>query len=156
VKTINKILVLVFSVLYLFLSTGVMLFQTHCECLGSTSVSLFVAADSCSDAITENDCCSTESNCNDSQLEQINHSCGCESPVVSYLKLTEHFDEGSNFEYPLAKIISLLNVAVIETVEEILPERSVAHFTYYTPPNNKKVGRDLIHFIHQSKTAPLT
>lgn len=141
--------------MYLFLSTGVMLFQTHCECLGSTSVSLFVAADSCIDAVTEDDCCSIESNCNDSQLGTINHSCGCESPVLSYLKLAEHFDEGSSIEYPLAKIIGLLNVAVIETVEEILPEKSLVHFTYYTPPNNKKVGRDLINFIHQSKIAPL-
>lgn len=141
--------------MYLFLSTGVMLFQTHCECLGSTSVSLFVAADSCIDVITDDDCCSTESNCNDSQLGTINHSCGCESPVLSYLKLAEHFDEGSSIEYPLAKIIGLLNVAVIETVEEILPEKSLFHFTYYTPPNNKKVGRDLINFIHQSKIAPL-
>ncbi|MDO8928146.1 MAG: hypothetical protein Q7W54_04070 [Bacteroidota bacterium] len=152
-KTINKILVLVFSVLYLFLSTGVMLFQTHCECLGSASVSLFVAADSCSDTITEDDCCSTESNCINSQTEEKLHSCGCESPVVSYLKLTEHFDEGSNFEYPLAKIISLLNIAVNETVEEILPEKSPFHFAYYSPPENKKAGRNLINFLNQRKIA---
>jgi hypothetical protein len=153
VKTINKILVLVFSVLYLFLSTGVMLFQTHCECLGSASVSLFVAADSCDDAISEDDCCSTRSNCINSQTEEKLHSCGCESPVVSYLKLSEHFDEGSNFEYPLAKIINMLNVAVIETVEQILPEKSPINFTHYSRPENKKAGRNLINFLNQRKIA---
>lgn len=144
---------LVFSVLYLFLSTGVMLFQTHCECLGSASVSLFVAADSCDDAISEDDCCSTRSNCINSQTEEKLHSCGCESPVVSYLKLSEHFDEGSNFEYPLAKIINMLNVAVIETVEQILPEKSPINFTHYSRPENKKAGRNLINFLNQRKIA---
>jgi hypothetical protein len=156
VKTINKILVLAFSVLYLFLSTGITLFQTHCECLGSTSVSLFVAAEMCDETISEHDCCSSESENKHGQPYKTDHSCGCDSPIISYLKLTNHLDKDSNFEYPMARIIGLLNIAVSETVEQLLPERSVAHFTYYTPPNNKMVGRDLIHFIHQSKIAPLT
>ena len=148
-------LVLGFSVLYFFLSTGVMLFQTNCECLGQTNVSLFVASEMCDETISEHNCCSSESENKHGQPDKTDHSCGCDSPIISYLKLTNHLDKDSNFEYPMARIIGLLNIAVSETVEQLLPEKSVVHFTYYAPPENKKVGRDLINFIHQSKIAPL-
>lgn len=153
VKTFRKILVIGFAVIYFFLSTGIMLFQTHCECLGRTNVSLFVAADTCDEVNAEHDCCSVESKCEHCQSENIHHSCGCDSPVVSYLKLAEHLGEDSNFEYPLAKMLSLLNISIIETVEELLPEKSPAHFTYYSPPENKKAGRILINFLNQRKVA---
>lgn len=153
VKTFRKILVIGFSVVYFFLSTGFMLFQTHCECLGRTSVSLFVASDSCNEVNPEHDCCSLDSKCEHCQSDKIHHSCGCDSPVVSYLKLSDHFGEDSDFEYPLAKIISLLNISVIETVVELLPEKSPVHFTSYSPPENQRAGRLLINFLNQRKIA---
>lgn len=153
VKTFRKILVLGFAVIYFFLSTGIMLFQTHCECLGRTNVSLFIAADPCGEVDSEHDCCVVESKCEHCQPEKIHNSCGCDSPVVSYLKLAEHFGEDSDYEYSLPKMLNLLNISVIETVEELLPEKSPVHFTYYSPPENKKAGRVLINFLNQRKIA---
>jgi len=153
VKTFRKILVIGFGVVYFILSTGFMLFQTHCECLGQTNISLFVAADTCDEVKAEHDCCSVESKCEHCQSENKLHSCGCDSPVVSYLKLAKHLGEDSNFEYLHAKMFSLLNISIIETFEELLPEKSLVHRTYYSPPENKKAGRILINFLNQRKIA---
>lgn len=152
-RTLRKIVVVGLSVLFFFLSTGVMLYQTHCECLGSSKVSLFSAHELSEHTTTEYDCCSAESKSANYQLGIIQQSCGCDLPVLIYLKLTSHLGEDSILEYPLAKIISLQNVAVIETVEHLLPEKLFVHFTNYAPPDTKKVGRTLVNFLKQYKIA---
>lgn len=130
-----------------------MLYQTHCECLGSSKVSLFAAHDLSDHATTEYDCCSTESKSANYQPDILKQSCGCDLPVLIYLKLSSHLAGNSILEYTLAKIISLQNVAVIETVEQLLPEQLFVHFTYYAPPDTKKVGRTLVNFLNQYKIA---
>lgn len=152
-RTLRKIVVVGLSVLFLFLSTGVMLYQTHCECLGSSKVSLFAASQLSDYTTTEDDCCSTESKPANFQLDIIQQACGCDLPVLIYLKLSRHLGEDSTLEYSLAKITGLQNVAVVETVEQLLPEKSFVHFTYYTPPDTKKVGRTLVNFLKQYKIA---
>lgn len=141
------------SVLFLFLSTGVMLYQTHCECLGSSKISLFAASELSNHTTAEDNCCSTESKPASFQLDIIQQACGCDLPVFIYLKLSRHLGEDSTLEYSLAKIISLQNIAVIETVEQLLPEKLFVHFTNYAPPHTKKVGRALVNFLNQYKIA---
>lgn len=153
VRTLRKIVVIGLSVLFLFLSTGVMLYQTHCECLGSSKVSLFAAHELSNHTTAEDNCCSTESKPANYHLDIIQQACGCDLPVLIYLKLSGHLGEDSTLEYSLAKIINLQNVAVTETVEQLLPEKSFLHFTYYTPPDTKKVGRTLVNFLKQYKIA---
>jgi hypothetical protein len=141
------------SVLFLFLSTGVMLYQTHCECLGSSKVSLFAAHELSDHTTTGDDCCSIESKPVIPQLDAIQQACDCDLPVLIYLKLSRHLGEDSTLEYSFAKIISLQNIAVIETVEQLLPEKLFVQFTNYAPPHTKKVGRTLVNFLKQHKIA---
>ena len=152
-RTFRKIVVIGLSVLFLFLSTGVMLYQTHCECLGSSKVSLFAAHELSDHTTAEDNCCSTESKPANYQLDAIQQACGCDLPVLIYLKLSRHLGEDSTLEYSLAKIINLQNIAVIETVEQLLPEKLFVHFTNYAPPHTKKVGRTLVNFLKQYKIA---
>ena len=141
------------SVLFFFFSTGVVLYQTHCECFGISKVSLFATSNQSDQTNTEFDCCSMESKSASCKLDIIQQSCGCEAPVPIYLKLASHLGEDSILEYPLAKIISRQNVAVIETVDQLLPEKLFVHFTYYAPPDNKMAGRTLVNFLKQYKIA---
>lgn len=154
-RTLKKIVAIGLSVLFFFLSTGIMLYQTHCECLGISKVSLFAAYELSEHSTTYADCCSTESILASNQSDQIQQSCGCELPVPIYLKLSSHLGEDSNREYSLVKLIILQNAAVIETVEQILPEKQFARYTNYAPPDTKKVGRTLVNFIKQYKIALL-
>jgi len=153
VRTFRKIVGILLSVLFFFLSTGVTLYQTHCECLGISKVSLFAAYELSEHATTEADCCYTEPILASNQTDQIQQSCGCDLPVLIYLKLSSHLGEDSNREYSLAKLIILQNAAVIETVEQLLPEKQFARYTNYTPPDTKKVGRTLVNFLNQYKIA---
>ncbi|MEL7587945.1 MAG: hypothetical protein AAGU19_14650 [Prolixibacteraceae bacterium] len=121
--------------------------------MGSSKVSLFAAPEMSDHTTTEADCCSTVSKPANYQLDTIQQACGCDLPVLIYLKLSGHLGEDSTPEYSLAKITNLQNVAVIETVEQLLPEKSFAHFTYYAPPDTKKVGRTLVNFLKQYKIA---
>jgi hypothetical protein len=153
VKTFRNIVVIGLSVLFFFLSTGVMLYQTHCECLGSSNVSLLAAYELSDSSTTDYDCCTTETESANSQTDKIQYPCECDSPVFIYLKLNSHLSENSIFEYSLTKIFSIQSVAVIETVEQLLPERLSVHFTNYAPPNTKKVGRTLVNYLNQYKIA---
>ena len=155
VKTFRKIVVIGLSVLFFFMSTGVVLYQTHCECFGISKVSLFAASKQSDHTNTEDNCCFTESEYANYKPDILQQSCGCDLPVPIYLKLSSHLGEGSILEYPMAKIISLQNVAVIETVEQLLPVQLSVHFTYYAPPDNKKAGRTLVNFLKQYKIALL-
>lgn len=130
-----------------------MLYQTHCECLEISKVSLFAASKQNDQTNAEDCCCSMESKSANFRQHLIQQSCGCDAPVLVYLKLASHLGEDSILEYPLAKIISLQNVAVIETVDQLLPEKLFVHFTYYAPPDNRKVGRTLVNFLKQYKIA---
>jgi hypothetical protein len=150
---LRKIGVIGLSVLFLFLSTGVMLYQTHCECLGSSGVSLFAAHELSDHSASECDCCSIESKPAIPYLDSIQQECGCVPPIVIYLKLSSHSGDDSTLEYSLAKKITLQNIAVIETVEQLLPEKLFVHFTNYEPPLTKKVGRTLVNFLKQYKIA---
>jgi len=129
------------------------LYQTHCECFGISEVSLFASSKLSDQINTENSCCSTESKNANHKQNIIQESCGCDLPVLIYLKLSSHLNEDSILEYPLAKIISLQNVDVIETVEQLLPGKLFIHFTNYAPPDTKKVGRTLVNFLNQYKIA---
>lgn len=153
-NSFKHLLVFIFSVFYLFLSTGVTLFRTHCECSGSNSVSLFVASETCNEIIPDHDCCSeeqiTHENC---QIDHLHHDCGCTEPIITYLKLTNHFGEDSNLEYPIAKQFSLVHFAQAELIQIIDTSANPQVFPNYSPPENLLYGRFLITFLNQRKIA---
>lgn len=150
-----KILTLTFTAFYLFLAVGVIVFETFCKCSGELSVSLFVETATCEEnGIHNDDCCSSENDCKSCETANSQHSCGCESPTISYLKLTDHFCDTAGSIVPLINPISLLYGETI-TPDTIIPEHPKLQTAFYdySPPDNPLVGRNLINFIEQRKIA---
>jgi len=156
VESIKKILFFLLAVYYLFLSTGVTLLETHCLCSNSTNVSLFVESDTCNDAVSSHSCCSNEEESSVSEpIDQFQHSCGCDSPIVTYLKLTDHFGEDSSFEYTFVKQLCFDQSFDLLTLSHIVLSKEIRSYQNYSSPGNHLYGRDLLNFINQRKIAPL-
>jgi len=154
-NSIKKILILTFTAFYLFLAVGVLVFEIFCKCSGELSISLFVESATCEgNGIQNDDCCSSENDCKNCDTAQSQHSCGCDSPTISYLKLTDHFFDTAGSIIPLINPISLLYGEII-TLDNIIPKHPILQtaFLDYSPPDNPLVGRNLINFIEQRKIA---
>lgn len=151
--SIKKISLLLLTVFYLFLSTGVTLLKTHCVCSDSTRISLYTEAESCNEALREHTCCADVVTCESCDPSHEHHTCGCDSPIVTYLKLTDHFGEDSELQYPLAKQLVLICFPEVESLQTVAfsPEPTV--YPENSPPENPLYGRNLINFLHQRKIA---
>jgi len=156
VDSLKKILIFLLAVFYLFLSTGVTLLETHCLCSNSTNVSLFVESDTCHDVVSNHSCCSNEKEDASSEpAEHFKHSCGCDSPIVTYLKLTDHFSEDSKFEYTFVKQLCFdQSYEELSFIPIVLSEKTPT-YQNYSSPENHFFGRFLINFINQRKIATL-
>lgn len=153
-NSLRQILFILLAVVYLFLSTGVVLFKTHCVCTGNNSVSLFAASESCNDIISDHNCCGDEkTTCENCQKDHQPHSCGCDEPIVTFLKLTDHFNEGSDLEYPFSKQLTLICFFDTESIQVVDTSISIEVFPYYSPPQKVLFGRFLINFLNQRKIA---
>jgi hypothetical protein len=151
VKTFRKILFIGFSFIYLFLSTGVILFQTHCNCSGQTNVSMYASQSPCEPESSDNGCCEEQTSCC-SIPEKQESSCGCNVPEITFLKLTDHFAKDVNPTLSATNFICLLAGFANETFEEPNLQKSTDH-VWHSPPDTKISGRFLINFIHQRKIA---
>lgn len=149
-------MVLIVTVLYFFLSTGVNLFRTHCECSGSTSISLFADSESNCDVTSEDSCCSDKKSCEAGEPGSEYKFCECDSPLVTYLKLTDHFGEDSNLEYPFAKQLFLVHFSEAEPIRDFILSETPKIYSFYTPPQHTLYGRFLLNYINQRKIALLT
>ena len=148
----KRILTFIFTVFYLFLSTGVTLLETHCVCSDSTSISLYTTSESCNEIISDHTCCDGENTCTEYFVGNETHSCGCNEPIVTYLKLTNHFGEDSVLEYPIVqKLCVVYSPETVSFRVIISPESSV--YPDYLPPENPLFGRFLITFLSQRKIA---
>lgn len=154
--SIKKILIFLLAVFYLFLSTGVTLLETHCLCSNSTNVSLFVESDTFYDAVAVHSCCSNEEETASSEpVEHFMHSCGCGLPIVTYLKLTDHFSEDSTFEYTLVKQLCFdESYDLLSFSPPVLSEKTLT-YQNYSSPENHFFGRYLLNFINQRKIGTL-
>lgn len=149
----RKILVFVIAVVYLFLSTGITLLKTHCLCSGSTRISLYVDSESCEEIVSDHGCCEQEKHCDDSAAGEQNHSCGCDEPIVTYLKLTSHLADGSNLEYPNNKPLFLVHYKEASILKPVVFSIGSTGYPEYSPPENTPYGRYLITLLHQLKIA---
>lgn len=152
-NSFRKILIFGLTVFYLFLSTGVMLFQTHCLCSDTSRISLYTAADSCTETMPEQNCCGENDACGSIYLNKESHSCGCEDPQATFLKLTIHVGGDSHPEYPFVKQLLLANVPETASGLDVVSSDKPATFPYYSPPENQYYGRYLINFLNQRKIA---
>jgi hypothetical protein len=149
----KKILLFFIAGLYLFLSTGVTLLQTHCLCSDSTRISLYADSESCMEAVAGQDCCEQDSQCSDNQTDHEHPFCGCEEPIVTYLKLSNHLGDGSALEYPTGKLICLDHLPKEKLLQKIVFLPEPIKYSEYSPPENERYGRVLITFLSQRKIA---
>ena len=155
VDKLKNILVFVIAVVYLFLSTGVALLETHCLCSNSKSISLNSASEPCYESISDHTCCGEEDQHTDGYPSEKSHDCGCEEPVVTYLKLTSHLVDGSLGQYPNGKNLSLMNKVETALLKTLEASSKTVTYPEYLPPENTLYGRYLITFLNQRKIALL-
>lgn len=152
-ESLKKILVFFIAGLYLFLSTGVTLLQTHCLCSDSTRISLYADPESCLETSPGQDCCEHGSQCDDNQADHKHPFCGCEKPIVTYLKLTNPLNDGSALEYPIGKLICLDQFPHEKFLQKVILLPEPIKYSDYSPPENPRYGRYLISFLSQRKIA---
>lgn len=151
-ELLKKILLFFIAALYLFLSTGVTLLQTYCQCSDSTRISLYADPEPCLEIVSGQDCCEHVSPCDAPQTDH-QHPYSCDKTSVTYLKLINHQGDGSTLEYPSGKLIyldPLPNEKLLQKID-LLPEP--IKYSDYSPPENPRYGRFLIAFLNQRKIA---
>jgi len=153
VDKLKKILLFLSAVVYLFLSTGVTLLKTHCLCSDSTSISFYSNSESCHESISDHSCCEEDIPLENPGTGPIDHDCGCDEPMVTYLKLTHHLGDGSYLQYPGANKISLIHCSTSLLIEVINTSSKTDLYPDYLPPENSLYGRSLITFLNQRKIA---
>lgn len=95
---LKKIPVIIFGIIFLMSSTGIVVFQSYCSCTGNEQVSLYITPETCetvyhhkhaglADHVHEES--SAEHHCGDCSMHL--ESCGCGSPVVRILKIDDRF-----------------------------------------------------------------
>ena len=152
-ESLKKILLFFIAGLYLFLSTGVILLQTHCLCSDSTRISLYADSESCEEMVSDHGCCECENSCNDPNTSPKHDSCGCDKPIVTYLKLTNHLADGSNLEYSINKPLFLVHYKEASSLKPVVFSLGSTGYPDYSPPENTHYGRYLITLLHQRKIA---
>ena len=150
---LKQLLVFIVTVLYFFLSTGVNLFRTHCECSDSTNISLFANSESNCDETSEDSCCSDKKYCETGEPDSDYSLCECDSPTVTYLKLTDHFAEDSDLEYPFARQLILIHFFASEPILDFKLSEEPKIYSLYSAPQHSLYGRFLLNFIKQHKIA---
>ena len=153
VESLKKILLFLIAVIYLFLSTGVTMLQTHCLCSDSTSISFYSASGSCNESVSDHSCCEDEIYHNSIYTGHKVHDCGCDKPIVTYLKLTNHLDDNSELQYTAGKTLSLSQCMVTTLHKVINTAPDPIKYPDYSPPENSLYGRSLIAFLNQRKIA---
>ena len=155
VDNLKRILVFLIAVIYLFLSTGVALLETHCVCSDSKSISLNSPSEPCYESIADHNCCGEEDQHLNLYSPEENHNCGCEEPVVTYLKLTNHLGDSSHLQHQNGKSLSLMIKAETALLKMMDLSSETVTFPDYLPPENTFYGRYLITFLNQRKIALL-
>ena len=92
-KLIKNIFILFFGLAFLLSSTGIVIFQSYCECTGDEYVSLYVQPETCEQDFHEhhihdldgNEVLIAYENCFECIAHT--HDCGCDAPEIKYIKL---------------------------------------------------------------------
>lgn len=138
-------------------STGILIYKTHCACIGSEQVSLYVMPDTCEDDFhvhhthKQDNCCeieTTENNCH--ECSAINNECGCESPKVEFFKLVNQIseDEISFIKVQSVKISEIV-ASILFSVDEVLEKEPVEFYT--DPPPKISNSKSFLIEVHQLK-----
>ncbi|MEN8117857.1 MAG: hypothetical protein ABFS16_12800 [Bacteroidota bacterium] len=175
-KLIGQIASLVFVMVFLISSTGIVIIKSNCTCSGNKQVSLYVSPETCEDTYHNNhsedlwEHHSEESssgchNCN-SHHSEANHAegdenscnacsnhlddCGCASPETLFFKLKNQFDE--EVRYFVTQPIELVVFAnEIKTHFEEFSDSDEIETHYIDPPPKVTSSLDFLIQIQQLK-----
>ncbi len=142
------------GLIFIISTTGIFIYKTHCECIGTEQVAFYVKPDTCE---TDSHHCSagdnsgieTEENCcGDCHAE--NHDCGCNSPEVNFIILKNQFsnDEMSYLKTPQSKILVLTCSLLISNTETVIDDENT---TYIDPPPKIFSSRTFLIEVNQLK-----
>jgi hypothetical protein len=90
----KNIAALLMSVIFLATSSGIVIYQSHCNCTGNEQVSIYVTPDTCEDELENHSHHShsslpEEATCAHGECEIPSDNCGCETFEISYIKLDD-------------------------------------------------------------------
>lgn len=92
-KAFKIILAIIVGSIFLFTSSGLLIFKTHCSCTNSERVSFYVTPETCATDFHQNHTDLFTHAVDNGETHECeackshNHDCGCDSPVVKFIKL---------------------------------------------------------------------
>lgn len=142
------------ALFFLLYSTGIVVFQAHCNCTGTDEVSVYVAPETCADdfhvhhhhdnhgeevPVSFHDCHSCQAHTED---------CGCNAPEVRYFKLDDQIIR-ENVRLQSVKVV--MTAVLASPVLYDRPETGPLTTSHADPPPLIRSGLDLLLHIQQLK-----
>jgi len=152
VESIKKIGYILIALVYLFLSTGIALVKSNCLCSDNTIISFYDISDSEGEIHSGENCCEETHPKDEKKKGSEYSSCGCATPTVTYLKLSNHPGSETKLEYPVGKILFIVysSAEILLNIENLSSD--IEQYPIYSPPE-KPYGRILISLLNQRKIA---
>ena len=146
-ESIKKIGYILIALVYLFLSTGIVLVKTNCLCSDITNISINKISDTEDEIHAHQNCCTSEN------IKDHEHPlCGCDIPEIAFLNLTHQPGSNIKLEYPVWKTFSIVNI-FHEISHPIKNDSAEIEIIPAYPPPEKPSGRILISLLNQRKIA---
>jgi hypothetical protein len=157
VKILKNISILFFAVIFLISSTGIVIFQSFCECTGNEYVSIYVQPETCDQdfhqhhfhSIAGNEIYTSLDKCHECAAQS--HDCGCDAPEVKYIKLINQLTDDE------VKYVKVQNhdIFIAEINDELVfrcsSENNSAFELYTEPPLDVKTSLEFLIRINQLK-----
>ena len=142
---------------FIISSTGILIYKTHCLCIGSEQVSVYVMPETCENDFhvhhthdqSGNERETTESSCHECTSHA--HDCGCTSPEVSFFKLINPVNQ-EEIQFVKAQPIQISVSFLCDLTNLIEFQDAIEADSFYSdPPPNIKSSISFLIQIHQLK-----
>jgi hypothetical protein len=161
-KHFRNITGIVIMIPFLFSVSGILMFQSHCECTGNQQTSFYLPPETCHDwhksadeaeniSCTQFSCCTANagSSC---EAESSCEDCGCDEPNYQFYKIDTYFPDAKyigNAPVPVVQSINLYQPAL--RYEESVNKCNLNPEWDKSPPPLPSARAEYIYFIHQPK-----
>jgi len=162
VKFLENISVLLIGVIFLFTSSGYVLYKSSCSCTGEEHSSVFVRPTTCEEEFhkhhkhnenNEEESC-TEEECH--ECSEHTKSCGCDNPQIFFIKLADKaIDDEAKF---IVTEPAILNISFTDILKEMALTLSDAEDEPFAekPPLRITSSLDFLIHIQQLKIPSLS
>jgi hypothetical protein len=141
VKKVKHIGLFFLVALFLLTSSGILIYQIDCSCLGQPEVSLYVTPETCSDKNIHEEthsCCVSDKE--EAQKQDCssctNHDedCGCTAPDVQYVRLIDQITE-EEIQYIKVNEINVLSpILIFNEINNNVENENFKESDYIDPP----------------------